>query len=86
MWFLPLSPSYGERWFVPLLARLLEGDRATLGLLRYNPFPDAPPRGVPARRFRYRFTTWRELRQTAAWWVRRQVGDFVGPMRLPERP
>src|SRR5207244_2366277 len=40
MWFAAFSsPTYHE-WFVPLLAKLLEGDRTTLGLLRTNPFPD----------------------------------------------
>ncbi len=84
MWFLPLSPSYGESWFVPFLVRLLQGDGPTLRLLRRNPFPDAPPRWVRARLFRYRFTTWRELRATQAWWVRRPVGELVGPIRLRE--
>ncbi len=83
-WFLPLSPGYGERWFVPFLVRLLQGDGPTLRLLRRNPFPDAPPRWVRARLFRYRFTTWRELRATRAWWVRRPVGELVGPIRLRE--
>jgi hypothetical protein len=82
MWFLPLSPRYGDRWFVPFLVRLLEGDGPTLGLLRHNPFPEAPPRWIRARRFRYRFTTWRELRATGAWWDRRPIGEFVQPLRL----
>jgi hypothetical protein len=82
MWFLPLSRAYGDRWFVPFLVRLLEGDRSTLALLRHNPFPDAPPRWIRARLFRYRFSTWRELRETGAWWVRRPIGDFLGPIRL----
>jgi Lipase maturation factor len=82
MWFLPLSPRYGERWFVPFLTRLLEGDRPTLALLRSNPFPGTPPAYVRARLFRYRFTTLREWRDTGAWWVRTPVGDFVPPIRL----
>ena len=82
MWFLPLSPRYGERWFVPFLTRLLEGDRPTLALLRSNPFPDAPPVYIRARLFRYRFSSLREWRETGAWWVRTLVGDFVRPIRL----
>jgi hypothetical protein len=82
MWFLPLSPLYGERWFVPFLVKLLEGDRATLRLLRRNPFPDKPPTLVRSRRFRYRFTSWREWRATGEWWSRAPVGDFVRPIRL----
>jgi hypothetical protein len=84
MWFLPLSPAHGDRWFVPFLTRLLEGDPPTLALLRKNPFPEAPPRFVRARLFRYRFTSWREWRSTGAWWTRTPIGDFVRPIRLRE--
>jgi hypothetical protein len=82
MWFLPLSSRYGERWFVPFLVRLLEGDRPTLALLRRNPFPDRPPRFVRAQLYRYRFTTWRERRESGAWWVRTPIGEYVQPIRL----
>jgi hypothetical protein len=82
MWFLPLSAWYGERWFVPFLVKLLEGDRATLRLLRDNPFPERPPTLIRARRFRYRFTSVTEWRRTGAWWERSLVGDFVQPLRL----
>ncbi len=82
MWFLPLSSQYADPWFMPFLARLLEGDRAVLALLGPNPFPDAPPVQVRARLFRYRYTSWDELRATGRWWNREVVGDFVGPVRL----
>jgi hypothetical protein len=82
MWFLPLSSRYGERWFVPFLVKLLEGDGPTLRLLRDNPFPDGPPRLVRALLYRYRFSTWREWRETGAWWVRTRIGEFVQPVRL----
>jgi uncharacterized membrane protein YhdT len=82
MWFLPLSPRYGDRWFVPFLGRLLEGDPPTLALLRTNPFPGEPPTFVRARLFRYRFTSRHERRQTGAWWVRSPLGDFVRPIQL----
>jgi hypothetical protein len=82
MWFLPLSSRYGERWFIPFLVKLLEGDRQTLALLRGDPFPDRPPQFVRAQLYRYRFTTWRERRETGAWWARTLVGEFVAPIRL----
>jgi hypothetical protein len=82
MWFLPLSSRYGERWFVPFLVKLLEGDRQTLALLGGNPFPDRPPRFVRALLYRYRFTSWRERRDTGAWWARSLVGELVQPIRL----
>ena len=84
MWFLPLSPRYGESWFVPFLVRLLQGDRGILRLLRDNPFPDRPPRWIRARLFRYRFSSWAELRRTGAWWTRTEAGPFARPFRLQE--
>ncbi|MFF6996868.1 lipase maturation factor family protein [Streptomyces sp. NPDC008313] len=83
MWFAALSPAYAGSWFGGLVERLLEGDRDTLRLLRRSPFPpDAPPRYVRARLYRYRFTTWRELRETGACWDRTYVREFLGPTRL----
>ncbi|HET9383296.1 MAG TPA: lipase maturation factor family protein [Streptomyces sp.] len=83
MWFAALSPAYAEPWFGTFVERLLEGDRATLRLLRHSPFPpDRPPRFVRARLFRYRFTTRRELRETGAWWERTYVREFLAPTRL----
>ncbi|MFF9282639.1 lipase maturation factor family protein [Streptomyces griseosporeus] len=85
MWFAALSPAYAGPWFGALVERLLEGDRATLRLLRRSPFPpDAPPRYIRARLFRYRFTTWRELRETGACWERTYVREFLPPTRLAE--
>jgi hypothetical protein len=83
MWFAALSPGYAEPWFGALVERLLENDRDTLRLLRRSPFPpDAPPRYVRARLFRYRYTTWRELRETGACWERTFVREYLPPTRL----
>jgi hypothetical protein len=83
MWFAALSPAYAGAWFSGFVERLLENDRDTLRLLRHSPFPaDAPPRYIRARLYRYRFTTWRELRETRACWHRTYVRDFLPPTRL----
>jgi len=83
MWFAALSPAYAGSWFGGLVERLLENDRDTLRLLRRSPFPpDAPPRFVRARLFRYRYTTWQELRSTGACWERTYVREFLPPTRL----
>jgi hypothetical protein len=82
LWFAALSPAYAQSWFGAFVERLLDGDRDTLRLLRRNPFPDAPPTYVRARLYRYRFTTWRELRTTGAWWHRTPVREFLPPARL----
>ncbi|MFJ8134743.1 lipase maturation factor family protein [Streptomyces sp. NPDC096013] len=83
MWFAALSPGYAEPWFGALVERLLENDRDTLRLLRRSPFPpDTPPRYIRARLFRYRYTTWRELRETGACWERTFVREYLPPTRL----
>jgi hypothetical protein len=80
MWFAALSPGYAESWLRPLLRRLLAGDRDVVRLLRVNPFPDTPPAVVRVRRYRYRYTSWRELRDTGAWWHRELAGEYLPPM------
>ncbi|WP_338483021.1 lipase maturation factor family protein [Streptomyces sp. SCSIO 75703] len=83
MWFAALSPAYAGSWFGALVERLLENDRDTLRLLRRSPFgPDAPPRYVRARLFRYRFAHRDERRATGAWWVRTVVREYLPPTRL----
>jgi hypothetical protein len=82
IWFIPLSPLYRGDWFLQFLVRLLEGDKPTLRLLRRNPFPDAPPALVRARLFHYRYSTWRELRETGRWWVRTLVEEYIPPFGL----
>jgi hypothetical protein len=82
LWFIPLSPTFGGEWFMRFLLRLLEGDRATLRLLRRNPFAIAPPRFVRVRLFHYRFSTATERRATGAWWIRTVAADYVPPVAL----
>ena len=77
-----VSPRYSESWLLPLLRRLLAGDRDVVRLLRVNPFPDNPPAVIRVRRYRYRYTTWRELRETGAWWHREPVDELVPPITL----
>ncbi|HLH59467.1 MAG TPA: lipase maturation factor family protein [Streptosporangiaceae bacterium] len=85
MWFAALSPRYAEPWLVPFLYRLLAGDRHVLALLRSNPFPDQPPTFVRARLFRYRYTSWRQLRETGAWWERTPGREYVPPVTVRAR-
>jgi hypothetical protein len=80
MWFAGLSPAYADRWFVAFLGKLLDGDAATLRLLRRNPFPETPPTFVRAQLYRYRFTTRSERRATGNWWARELLGDYARPL------
>ncbi|MFI2301775.1 lipase maturation factor family protein [Actinacidiphila glaucinigra] len=80
MWFAGISSAYAWSWFVPFVGKLLENDPRTLRLLRSNPFPDAPPTYVRARLYHYRFTDWRTLRATGAWWERSLVREYLPPV------
>jgi hypothetical protein len=83
MWFAALSPAYALGWFEPFLGKLLEGDRATLRLLRRDPFDGARPTYVRALLYRYRFTTRQERRESGHWWHRTLVREFLPPLRGP---
>ena len=84
MWFAAMSSPYEHPWFTALMLKLLQGDGATLSLLRSNPFPDRPPRWLRARYFEYHFTTPDEHRRTGAWWTRRELGDYMAPVGLKQ--
>jgi hypothetical protein len=82
MWFAAMSRYTEEPWFVNFVAKLLQGDRAVLSLLRVNPFPAGPPRFVRARLYRYRFSTAAERGQSGAWWQRELVGLWFPAVSL----
>jgi hypothetical protein len=82
MWFAAMSSPEEHTWFMVLMARLLEGDHATLGLLRTNPFPDRPPHFVRAISYEYRFATPDEHRRSGDWWERRLIGVYLDPVTL----
>jgi hypothetical protein len=91
MWFLPMSvlvvrdrvlPLGNERWFVRFVTKLLEADRATLGLLARDPFDGKPPKFVRASFYRYEFTTPRERRLTGQVWKRTYIGEYLPPVAL----
>ncbi|MGH9655415.1 MAG: lipase maturation factor family protein [Bryobacteraceae bacterium] len=82
MWFAAMGSYQNYPWFVNFMAKLLENDRAVLGLLRKNPFPNAPPKYVRAMLYEYRFTTPEERKRTGAWWVRTPAGSYFPPVSL----
>ena len=82
MWFASMSQFSDEPWFVNFMAKLLQGDRAILSLLRSNPFPDHPPQYVRARLFVYRFTNAQERKRTGAWWTREFVAMYFPEVSL----
>jgi len=82
MWFAAMGPSADQEWFAPLIAKLLQGDKATIGLLANDPFPDRPPRWIRARLYRYTFTTPDERARTGRWWNRTLVSDYFPAVQL----
>jgi hypothetical protein len=83
MWFEALhtlsprpSPS---PWFLNFCGRLLHGEPAVLALLKTNPFPDAPPRYLRVRVYRYHFTDRAARAATGKWWHREYLGEY-GPV------
>ena len=82
MWFAAMSDYRDYPWFVNLVAKLLDGDAAVLGLLRENPFHNRPPRYVRATLYEYHFTTPEERRRTGNWWTRTMTRPYFPPVSL----
>jgi hypothetical protein len=82
MWFAAMSSYQDYPWFVNLLAKLLQGDRQVLGLLRINPFERKPPRFIRAVRYVYQFTTPAEHKQTDLWWRRTSSATYFPVVSL----
>ncbi len=84
MWFAALGSYPRNPWFVRLVICLLHGKPEVTQLFERNPFPQAPPRYVRARFYRYRFTTAAEHRQTGAWWKRQELGEYLRSVSLED--
>jgi hypothetical protein len=80
MWFAAMS-SYSEHpWFAHFMAMLLEGDAATLSLLKSSPF--SKPHYVRALLYEYHFTTLEERKRTGQWWTRQLAGSYFPAVSL----
>jgi hypothetical protein len=76
LWFAAMSTPERYPWTLHLVSKLLQGDKATLGLLATNPFPDAPPHFVRAWLYRYRFAP----PGSGAYWERTLEGAWLPPL------
>ena len=84
MWFAALSDYRGSPWFTNFMVRLLEGSPDVLGLLKKNPFPNAPPKYVRAELFEYTFTDFAARRATGDWWARSPRGLYFPQISLED--
>ena len=75
MWFQDMPGAPMDPWFVHLVAKLLDGDRAVRALLAPGPFELRPPRAIRARYYRYELTRLGE--GTRAWWKRTFVAEYL---------
>lgn len=83
MWFAAMAHSPRQHpWFKPLIVKLLKNDKATLKLVRHNPFPEQPPIWIRARLFRYQYTGLGERRETGNWWKREFVTNYLLPLSV----
>jgi hypothetical protein len=78
MWFAALGNYQSNRWFVGFMLRLLQGEPSVVRLLRYNPFPNAPPKYIRARAYQYHFTKFGE----PGWWKREEHGLYFPVVSL----
>jgi hypothetical protein len=76
IWFAAMGDPGEYPWAVHLVARLLEGDRATLDLLARDPFAGAPPRHLRVELYRYRLAPLR----AAPTWQRTRLGEWLPPL------
>jgi hypothetical protein len=82
IWFAAMSTAEREPWAVHLVWKLLHNDPGALSLLDGNPFPDAPPRYIRARTFRYEFAPPGD--PSRAWWKRTPIRDWLFPVSVDD--
>jgi hypothetical protein len=63
-------------WMVNLVAKLLDGDRAVLGLFAGDPFAGVPPRYVRVELYRYHLAP----PGAPAPWTRERLGTWLPPL------
>lgn len=82
MWFAAMGSYHRYHWFVHFVAKLLEGDKPVLSLLKNNPFPEHPPRYIRALLYEYRLSSPELKKKTGQWWVREKLGLYFPTVSL----
>ena len=68
-----------------LSLRLLQGSAPVLGLIKNNPFANAPPRYIRAVVYEYHFTDFGTRRRTGRWWRRERKGEYLPVISLRQQ-
>jgi Lipase maturation factor len=80
IWFAAMASPSEYPWTLHFVWRLLHNDTNTLSLLANNPFPNAPPRYIRARLFRYHFTAPGQK----GWWTREPIGEWLPALAVTD--
>ncbi|WP_413288481.1 lipase maturation factor family protein [Bdellovibrio sp. HCB337] len=75
MWFAALGTFNQNLWLQNLMARIFMNSDDVLRLLKKNPFPEVPSY-LRIVKYRYKFSTTKELLQKGQWWEREYVGLY----------
>lgn len=84
IWFTPLRRYGSEQWFQLFITKLLIGERSVLKLIRYNPFPNNPPKYIQALVYDYNYSDFETKRKTGKWWVREYLFPYSPIYTLKE--
>lgn len=76
MWFAALGNYHSEYWFQLFIARIFQGSKPVLDLLKENPFPETPPNFLRATRYQFNFSTIEEWQKTGDCWKRIQLDEY----------
>ncbi len=80
MWFEALRAESGaspDIWFSHFLYALSCGEKSVLGLLKTNPFENAPPKYLRVKLYKYKFSKPEVLLSTGQWWQRQELGVYL---------
>lgn len=77
MWFLALDPSNLSPWFNDFLEKIFKGSEEVISLLGEYPFKEVPPKFVRVSVYLYRFSSFKERKETKNFWIRENLSSFV---------
>ncbi|HEY2142868.1 MAG TPA: lipase maturation factor family protein, partial [Candidatus Udaeobacter sp.] len=80
IWFAAMASPGEYPWTLHFVWKLLHNDPGTLSLLANNPFPNAPPRYIRARLYRYQFAPIGDR----AWWKREPIGEWLPALSIDD--
>jgi len=83
MWFAAMTFIPTQDWFFSFVARILEGNKEVLSLLKTNPFKDSAPTFIRAELYEYHFAPCQSPK--GLFWVRKRIGPYLQPSCLRKK-